>query len=254
MARDEGRRDSEDDAGTAPPVALVTGGGGGLGLAVVRALAAAGHRVVALDRDLSSLDATAFRAEECDVTDRGMVASAVAAIAADLGPPVVLVNAAGIAESAALLPPNDGLWERTLAVNVTGAWIATTACLPHMQEAGSGFVCNVASIAALEGFKYTAAYVASKHAMLGLTRALAADLEGGPVRVCAICPGFIDTAMTERTVENMVQKTGMSTEQARGALASMNRSGRLIDADEVVETVLALLARDDAHGEVVRLD
>ena len=239
--------------------AVVTGGGGGLGLALGRALQEAGYKTALIVRDEK---AAAERVRDfaeppailvADVTDRVAVEAAVAEIAFGIAPPLVLVNAAGIAESAALIPPDDALWHRTMAVNATGAWVTATACIPHMKTAGYGFICNIASTAALEGYRYTAAYVASKHAVLGLTRALRCDLEGSGVGVTSVCPGFLDTPMTARTVENMVAKTGMPAVEARAALAKMNRSGRLISPDEVAQVVLQQIAERGSE-ETVRLD
>ncbi len=252
---------SADDAPAArETAALIAGGAGGVGLAVARRLEALDYRVVLLVRDVrKARKASGTLSREpavfaCDVTDRDAVDEAVREAAARVGPPLVLVNAAGIAESRPLLPPDDGLWEKTLAVNATGPWVTTTACLPYMKDAGSGFVCNVASTAALQGYRYTAAYVASKHAVLGLTRALAADLEGSGVRVTAVCPGFLDTPMTARTVANMTSKTGMSEAKAREALGAMNRSGRLIDPDEVAAGIVALLQGEHDETEPLRID
>lgn len=249
-----------EDGIPADSVALIPGGSGGVGQAVARALRAEGLRPVLLGRDRARLEAAAaavgegVRFEVADVTDRRAVERAVAVTSEALGPPLVLVNAAGIAESAPLLPPDDALWDRTLAINATGAWIAATACLPAMRAAGAGFIAQVASTAALEGYRYTAAYVASKHAMLGLSRALAEDLAGKPIRVVTVCPGFLDTPMTERTVANMTRKTGMSVDEARAALGTMNASGRLIRPEEVAEAIVRLLRQPDAHGAEVRLD
>jgi 3-hydroxybutyrate dehydrogenase len=172
----------------------------------------------------------------------------------EVAPPLVLINAAGVAASAPLLPPDDDLWARTLAVNTTGAWITSTACLPAMLAARQGFICNVASTAALQGYRYTAAYVASKHAVLGLTRAMACDLEGKGVRVTAVCPGFLDTPMTDRTVANMCAKTGLEEAEARAALAGMNRSGALIDPEDVARAILALKRGDETLGDTLRID
>jgi NAD(P)-dependent dehydrogenase (short-subunit alcohol dehydrogenase family) len=240
--------------------ALVTGGAGGLGRAVAARLDAAGWRVVLLVRDAArGREAAAAlpggaAVYACDVRERPAVEAAVHRAQAEVGPPLVLVHAAGIAESRPLLPPDDELWERTLATNATGAWIATTACLPAMRAAGWGFVCHVASTAALQGFRYTAAYTASKHALLGLTRALAADLEGSGTRVTAVCPGFLDTPMTARSVDALVRRTGMTPERARAALASLNRCGHLIDPDAVAARILELLEGGGGHGEAVRID
>jgi NAD(P)-dependent dehydrogenase (short-subunit alcohol dehydrogenase family) len=255
--------DAQDQVPESPApgeiAAVVTGGGGGLGLAVGGALQRAGYRVALIVRDEDAAAEGAAHYEEppaivvADVTDRVAMEAAVAEIAFGIAPPLVLVNAAGIAESAGTLPPDDELWARTLEVNATGTWIASTACLPHMRTAGYGFVCNVASTAALEGYRYTAAYVASKHAVLGLTRALRADFEGTGIGITSVCPGFLDTPMTDRTVANMVEKTGMAAGQARAAIAKMNRSGRLITPDEVADVVLKQLAAG-APDETVRLD
>jgi NAD(P)-dependent dehydrogenase (short-subunit alcohol dehydrogenase family) len=244
----------------AETAALITGGAGGLGSAVARALDAQGYRVVLLVRSTARGREVAegLRGEAavyaCDVTERDAVDAAVRQAAEEIAPPLVLVNAAGIAESRPLLPPDDDLWAKTLAVNVTGPWHAATACLPYMEEAGWGFVCNVASTAGLEGYRYTAAYTTSKHALVGLTRAMAEDLRGSGVRVTAVCPGFLDTPMTARTVANMVRKTGMSEEEARAALAGMNRSERLIDPEEVAAAILDLLQGEGGHGAAVRID
>ena len=240
--------------------ALITGGAGGVGQAVARRLDAEGYRVVLLVRDAAAGRRVAetlsgeAHVYTCDVTERAAVEAAVREAARDVAPPLVLVNAAGIAESRPLTPPDDALWEKTLAVNATGPWITSTACLPHMKDAGWGFIANVASTAALEGYAYTAAYCASKHALLGLTRAMAQDLAKSAIRVIAVCPGFLDTPMTERTVANMVAKTGMEPAEARAALGAMNRSGRLITPEEVADAILAQLAGEDGSGEALRLD
>jgi NAD(P)-dependent dehydrogenase (short-subunit alcohol dehydrogenase family) len=228
-------------------VALVTGGGGGLGRAVGAALVARGDRVALLGRDASRLEAAAATLEgevvplAADVTDRTAVDAAVAAIARRWGPVTRLVNAAGTAASAPLLPPDDDLWTRTMAVNVTGPWIVATACLPGMLAAGGGAIVNVASTASLKGFRYTAAYVASKHAVLGLTRALAADLEGRGVTVRAVCPGFLDTPMTAGTVARIVETTDLDEPAARAALAAMNARRALVPPEEVAAVVVSLL-------------
>ncbi len=241
-------------------VALVTGGGGGVGFACAEALVVAGYRPVLLGRQGDRLEAARDRLDGdvevivADVTDRAGMQRAVAWVEDQVGPPLILVNAAGMAASAPLLPPDDELWRRTLDVNLTGTWIASTACLPAMRAARRGFICNIASTAALQGYAYTAAYVASKHGVLGLTRAMAEDLQGKGVRVNAICPGFLDTPMTDRTVQNIIAQTGMSAEDARETLAKMNTSGRLIRPEEVAAQMLSLLRDDRQHGASIRLD
>lgn len=231
-----------------PPVVLITGGSGGLGLAVARRFHAAGHAVALLDRGSRAAPGGALHVT-ADVSDRAAVERALAEVTTRLGAPSVLVNAAGIAESRPLLPPDDALFERTFAVNVKGAWIVSTAVLPAMLAAKHGAIVHVASTAALKGSKYVAAYVASKHALLGLTRAMAEDVRGKGVTINAVCPGFLDTPMTERTVANIVRATGRTPEAARAEIAALNDSGRLISPDEVADAILALALDPRRHGD-----
>jgi NAD(P)-dependent dehydrogenase (short-subunit alcohol dehydrogenase family) len=236
--------------------ALVTGGAGGLGVAVAKALRATGHRVVLLGRSATSLVAACGEVPGAthvvgDVTDRGSVAAAVAEATRRGGAPLILVNAAGIAESRSLLPPDDALWQRSLDVNVTGPWIVATECLPAMVAAGWGRIVNVASTAALRAFRYTAAYTASKHALLGLTRALAEDLAARGVTANAVCPGFLDTPMTDRTIENVARKTGRTLGEARAIVAAMNARGALVPPVEVAREVVRLVEDGSVTGQAI---
>lgn len=243
-----------------PPVVLITGGSGGLGLSTARRFHGAGYRVALLDRasEAGAPGQAALGFPVCsvaaDVRDRKAVEAAVSQVVAAVGVPDVLVNNAGIAQSSPLFPPDDALFERTLAVNLTGVWIVSTAVLPGMLSAGRGAIVNVASTAAFKASRYVAAYVASKHGVLGLTRALAEDLRGKGVSVNAVCPGFMDTPMTDRTVATIARTTKRSPQEARANVAAMNAGGRLIDPVEVADAILALACDPRRTGEHVVLE
>jgi short-subunit dehydrogenase len=229
-------------------VALVAGAGGGIGRAVARALAAQGRDLALLGRDRSALEATAAdvgrrvrsRVVVADAAERGQVEMALREVTTALGPVTVLVNAVGVADSAPLLPPDDAIWERALRANATAAWVLSTAVLPAMLDAGFGRIVHVASSASKRAFRYTAAYVASKHAVLGLVRALAADLEGSGVTVHAVCPGFVDTPMTDRSLERIEAATGRDRDAALAALLRSGGQERLLSAEEVADAVAGL--------------
>ena len=242
------------------PVALITGGGGGLGAATARALDAAGYAVAVLGRKSEPLARVAGSLSRpalgvvADVTDRRAVSRALDEVVRGLGVPALLVNAAGMAVSAPLIPPDDELWARTLATNVTGAWIASTAVIPGMRELGGGAIVNVASTAGLRGFRFVAAYVASKHALVGLTRALAEDGRRDGIRVHAVCPGFLDTEMTDRSVASIRRTTGQDEATVRASLAGMNASDRLIPPTEVAAAIVALAQDPGKTGEILVLE
>ncbi len=242
----------------ARPCALITGGGGGVGRAVAARFVAAGWRVALIGRDAARLEDAAAgcgplaSAHRADVTRRDEVDAVVTRLIDAGSPPRALVHAAGVARSAPLLPPDDALWADTFAVNATGAWIAATACVPALVAAGGGDLAFVGSTAALRGYRYTAAYVASKHAVLGLARALAADLRPRGVRVHVVCPGFLDTPMTDATIARLVATTKLDEAAARASLAAMNASGRLIDPADVADRIVdRILGRVDDPEPVV---
>jgi len=232
-------------------VALVTGGGKGVGAAIALRLAVEGCRVAVLGRDRASLETIGREIDglvlEADVTDPVAMAKALAHLRERMGEPSIVVQNAGIAESASLAQTTDEIWSRTMSVNVTAAFRLAREILPSMVKLGWGRLVHVASNAGLTGYAYTSAYCASKHALVGLTRALAAEFARTPVTVNAVCPGFVDTEMTARTVARIVDKTGRSAIEAKAALADLSPQKRLIAVDEVAH-VVAMLCGDGARG------
>lgn len=234
-------------------VVVVTGGGKGIGKAVVERFAAAGDRVVAVGRDERALEAAeAAETAVCDVTDEGLVA----ALFERLGPVDVLVNNAGAATSAPLGRTTLDDWRALLDVNATGAFLCTRAVLGGMVERGSGRIVTVASTAARVGLRYTAAYTASKHAAVGLMRAVAAEVAGTGVTANAVCPSYVRTEMTSRSVARIVEVTDRSEEDAEAALIASSPLGRLLEPEEVAFAV-AFLAAPEAgaiNGQALVLD
>jgi NAD(P)-dependent dehydrogenase (short-subunit alcohol dehydrogenase family) len=235
---------------------VVTGGAKGIGLAVVQRFAELGDQVVALGRDQRALDAVAdrlgVRTVVCDVCDEDAVIAAFAAI----GEVDVLVNNAGISESAPVARTTLDAWHRQLEVNATGPFLCTRAVIDSMRKRGTGSIITVASVAGLIGAPYVSAYTASKHAAIGLMRAVAAELAGTGARANAVCPAYVRGEMTDRTIENIVRRTGRGADQAQQALAGMTPLGRLIEPEEVADAVV-YLASDAAasiNGQALALD
>lgn len=231
--------------------AVVTGGGSGIGFAIARALAGAGARVTLIGRDRARLDRAAAglaaaQAIAADVSDDDAVAAAFRRAADEFGPPAILVNNAGQAESAPFHRTDPALWQRMIAVNLTGAYLCCRAVLPAMLAQDYGRIVNIASTAGLKGYAYVTAYCAAKHGLVGLTRALAMETARTGVTVNAVCPGYTDTDMVAESVGRIVAKTGRSAEQARAELARGNPQGRLVEPREVAAAVLFLCGPDAA--------
>ncbi len=196
--------------------ALVTGGGTGIGRATAAALTAAGAQVTVLGRRETPLRNTIAAGHAAlhvtaDVTSEDTMAAAMAMAAEALGPILLLVNAAGAAESAPFLKTDAAAFERMWRVNVAGAVAAIRIALPGMLTGGFGRVVNIASTASLKGYRYVSAYVAAKHGLLGLTRALAQEVAGQGVTVNAVCPGFTDTDLVADSIARIVARTGLYT-------------------------------------------
>ncbi len=237
-------------------MALITGGGRGIGRAIALAFAREGADAAVAARTLSEVEAVAEAiralgrraiAIPCDVTDPEAVAACVRKAEAELGPIQILVNNAGVAVSARLTETDDDLWQRHLMVNMTGAFYMSRAVLPGMLARRWGRIINVASTAARQGYAYTAAYTASKHGLLGLTRALALEVVEANITVNALCPGFVATDLTREAARRIAEKTGRSYEEAVRTLAAFSPQKRLIEPEEVAH-VAVLLASEEAAG------
>ncbi len=235
-------------------IALVTGASRGIGLAISRSLAEAGFIVAMCGRDKATIEAAARTLSNeglpahgyaCDVGSSSEVARLQDLIATELGAISILINNAGIAPSAKLEATTDEMWRETMSVNLDAAFFLSRAVVPGMKKNGGGDIINIASTAALMGFRYNSAYTASKHGLLGLTRALAIELESVNIMVNAICPGFVRTKIVEESVSNIVNRTGMTSADATEVLAKMNREGRLIEPEEIAQTVVHLVTSND---------
>lgn len=221
--------------------AVVTGGGRGIGRAVAAALSRRGHNVTVLGRSEGSLrdavakgDAAAWR--RVDVTDGG----ALAATLGELGPVDILVNNAGAADSAPFVKSDLAFFHRVMALNFDSVVVATRAVLPGMSERGFGRIVSVASLAGLKGYPYVSAYVAAKHAVVGLTRALALEVAKAGVTVNAVCPGYVDTDLVSDSVARIATRSGRAPADVLQHFTKDNPQGRLITPAEVADTVVWL--------------
>jgi NAD(P)-dependent dehydrogenase (short-subunit alcohol dehydrogenase family) len=239
---------------------LVTGAGRGIGAAVARRLSADGHAVALTARSEAELAALAAELPgrslvlPADLADPAAADAVVSRVEDEWGPVEVLVLNAGVATSAPLARTTDEDWARTLEVNLTAPFRLLRRTLPAMVEQEWGRVVAVASIAAKRGDPYVSAYTASKHGLLGLVRSAAAEVAGKGVTVNAVCPAFVDTPMTERTVATISATTGRSAADARAALERRQPIGRLVDPEEVADAVLLCVASAAITGQGINVD
>ena len=231
---------------SSPRTVLITGSTGGIGGALAQAFLDAGDRVVLAGRKADALAArqTELAASErtwtvvLDVADPASIQAAMSAVQAHWGTPDILVNNAGIAVSAPLRQGEE-LAEDHMQVNYHGPRRLLEACLPGMLERGSGHVVQIASSAGLFGYAYTSAYCASKHALLGYTRAAALELRGKGIALHSLCPHFVDSPMTQASIERIQATTGQSAQAAHAALAAMNPDGELVDPGQIASLAVA---------------
>jgi NAD(P)-dependent dehydrogenase (short-subunit alcohol dehydrogenase family) len=240
--------------------ALVTGGGTGIGASAAAHLHAAGAKVTLLGRRMEPLQQTAERiggyAVSCDVTQPGQIAKAFDEARTLNGPIELLVVNAGIAESAPFHKMTRESWDRIIATNLTAAFDCAQAALPDLLKSENGRLVFVASVASLRGVPYAAHYAASKHGLLGLARSLAAEYAKTNLTVNAVCPGYVDTPMTDQSIARVSAITGRSEDDSRSAIVNMNASGRLVDPDGIATMILTLCLPQsrDINGAAVTID
>lgn len=222
---------------------IVTGGGSGVGAACAKAFADQGAKVTIFGRTEEKLAAQSLAYQVCDVTDADAVSTACEAARSVSGPIDVVVANAGAAESVPFAKMRPDVLQAMLSVNLIGVSNVWQAALPDMKARGWGRMIAVASTAGLRGYPYVSAYCAAKHAVVGLTRALGKELARTGVTVNAICPGFVETPMLDRSIDTIVAKTGMSREEAANTLKADNPQGRFIQPSEIADTALWLCSK-----------
>lgn len=240
--------------------ALITGGGTGIGAAAAVELGNAGAKLSLLGRRMAPIQHTAIgtggSAFQCDVTDPGQIARAFDEARSTNGPIEMLVVNAGIADSSPFDKMSRDSWDRIIAVNLTAAFDCAQAALGDLLESQNGRLVFIASVASLRGVPYAAHYAASKHGLLGLTRSLAAEYAKTNLTANAVCPGYVDTPMTDQSIARVSQITGRSEDQSRNAIAGINASGRLVDPKGIATLILTLCLPQsrDINGAALTID
>lgn len=241
-------------------IALITGASQGIGAACAIALSKSGHRVALVARNAESLEAVAAElpgeslALPTDVLDPAALETAFARVEQEWGPVEILVVNAGASMSAPLVKTTDEDWQRMLDLNLTAPFRCLRRALPSMTRAGFGRVVVIASVAGKIGSPRIAAYTASKHGVLGLVRTAAAEVATTGVTVNAVCPGYVDTPMTDRSVASISAGTGRSESEARAILENMQPIGRLVTVEEVVSTVMLCVDNGAINGQGLNVD
>jgi NAD(P)-dependent dehydrogenase (short-subunit alcohol dehydrogenase family) len=240
--------------------ALITGGGTGIGAAAAAQLSAAGAKLSLLGRRMEPLQAVAERhggiAVGCDVTDGSQITNAFDEARTLNGPIDLLIVNAGIAESAPFHKMTRESWDRIIGTNLTAAFECSRAAIGDLLKSDNGRLVFVASVASLRGVPYAAHYAASKHGLMGLMRSLAAEYAKTNLTVNAVCPGYVDTPMTDQSVARVSEITGRSETESRGIITEMNASGRLVDPQAIgnVIATLCLPISRDINGAAVTID
>jgi NAD(P)-dependent dehydrogenase (short-subunit alcohol dehydrogenase family) len=246
------------------PLVVVTGAGRGIGRAIAEVFAENGFHVVLTARSIDQIEhvAAAIRTDggfataiECDVSSPKFVSLFAETLHKKVGKVSILINNAGIAPSAKIEDTTDAMWESAIGTNLSGAFYMSRAFVPDMKALGHGKILSIASTAAFKGFNYNTAYTASKHGLLGFTRALSVELEKYHIEVNAICPGFVRTDIVTKSIADIQARSGKTHDEAEASLAHLNTGGKLIEPEEVARLALSVIKNEKfVTGEAIMMD